>query len=152
MTIPKSGAELWLRKVHKSEVDCEWELLRHVNEKILGRHWLWLKAERCKAQQAWMELMRIDNANADEVTIKMAVKDIKEHADDCQQRPPQRWNIVLKSGDECGCSKRIEVKGLYWDPLLRWGCLQNMYSFYTENLVYSTKPKQGESKACPSSS
>jgi hypothetical protein len=31
-------------------------------------------------------------------------------------------------------------------------CLQSMYSIYTENLIYSTKPKLGKCRARPSSS
>jgi hypothetical protein len=41
---------------------------------------------------------------------------------------------------------------LYLDPVLKLGCLQNMYSFYTENLVYFTKLEQDKSKVCLSSS
>jgi hypothetical protein len=35
---------------------------------------------------------------------------------------------------------------------IEMGCLQSMYSIYTENLVYSTKLKLAKCRACLSSS
>jgi hypothetical protein len=35
---------------------------------------------------------------------------------------------------------------------IEMGCLQSMYSIYTENLVYSAKPKLAKCRAHPSSS
>jgi hypothetical protein len=91
MTIPKSGAELWLIE-GAEECSGLWVgvLLRHVNGTILGGYWVWLKAERCKAQWAWLLPMMIDkfwrqsrwdvataDADAKAATVESTVEDFE---------------------------------------------------------------------------
>jgi hypothetical protein len=43
----------------------------------------------------------------------MTVEDIKECANGCQWKQPQRQNRVIERGDECNYLERGEVNGLY---------------------------------------
>jgi hypothetical protein len=47
---------------------------------------------------------------------------------------------------------RGEVNGLYMRASILMRVITDYVQFYTENLVYSTKPKQGKSAVCLSSS